>query len=81
MALHPFKKPKISKEYRLFHFEWELEFFFVEDRGKNVCLICRETIASNKRGNLERHYNKKHGDFTGIVGETRQIKFDQMKKV
>ena len=55
--------------------------FFVEDREKNICLICRDTVASNKRGNLERHYNTKHGkDFTSIVGDARQIKLDQMKK-
>ena len=81
MALHPSKKLKISKGNRLFHVDWELEFFFVEDREKNICLICRDTVASNKRGNLERHYNTKHGkDFTSIVGEARQIKLDQMKK-
>ena len=61
MALHPSKKLKISKGNRLFHVDWELEFFFVEDREKIICLICRDTVASNKRGNLERHYNTKHG--------------------
>ena len=52
-----------------------------KDRGKNIFLICRDTISSNKKGNLERNYTTKHGeDFAGIVGEARQIKLDQMKK-
>ena len=55
--------------------------FPVEDRGNNICLICRIKIASNKRGNLERHCITKHGkDFAGIVGEARKIKLNQMKK-
>ena len=53
----------------------------MEDRGKNICLICRDTLASYKRGNLERHYISKLGeDLIGIVGEAHHIELDQMKK-
>ena len=79
MALHRSRKLKISKGNILFNVDWELEFFFVQDRDKNICLKCRDTVDYNTRG--KRHYNTKHGeDFTSIVGEARQIKLDQMKK-
>ena len=55
--------------------------FLLPRTEKNICLICRDTVASNKRGNLERHYNTEHGgDYASIVGEAREIKLDQMKK-
>ncbi|KAI6660610.1 EPM2A-interacting protein 1-like [Oopsacas minuta] len=81
MASHPSSKLKIFKGNRLFNIDWEHEFFLVKDREKNKFLIYRDTIACNKRRNLDRYSNTKHGeDFTSDVSEARQIKLDQMKK-
>ena len=53
----------------------------MKDSGKYICLICRETIASAKKGNLERHYNSKHqSNFVGILGEARKTKLENLKK-
>ena len=81
MATSTSKKRKIEEENRSFKIEWEIKYFFVEDSGKYICLIYRETIASAKKGNLERHYNSKHqSNFVGILGEARKTKLDSLKR-
>ncbi|KAI6661857.1 General transcription factor II-I repeat domain-containing protein 2-like [Oopsacas minuta] len=81
MATSTSKKRKIQEENRSFKIEWEIKYFFVEDSGKFICLICRETIASAKKGNFERHYNTKHqSNFVGILGESRRTKLDNLKR-
>ena len=51
------KKP--PKTYH-FHKEWEEDYFFVEFKGKPICLICKDSVALSKKCNLERHYKQKH---------------------
>ena len=81
MATSTSKKRKIEEENWSFKIEWEIKFFFVEDGGIYICLICRETIASPKNGNLERYYNSKHqSNFVGILGEARKTKLDNLKR-
>ena len=81
MATSTSKKRKIEEENRSLKIEWEIKYFFVEDSGKYICLICRETIASAKKGNLERHYNSKHqSNFVGILGEARKTKLDNLER-
>ena len=81
MATSTSKKRKIEEENRSFRIEWEIKYFFVKDSGKYICPICRGTIASAKKGNLERHYNsKQQSNFVGILGEARKTKLDNLKK-
>ena len=81
MATSMSKKRKIEEQNRSFKIEWEIKYFFVKDSGKYICVICRETIASAKKGNLKRHYNSKHqSNFVGILGEARKTKLDNLKR-
>lgn len=59
MAEAPRKKPKIYH----FHPEWEEEFILTVVNDKCVCLLCNQTQALAKRGNLERHHNTNHQKF------------------
>jgi hypothetical protein len=43
------KKRKIDRENRKFNIEWELEYFFIENDGKLLCLICNESISTIKK--------------------------------
>ena len=52
MATSTSKKRKTEEENRSFKIEWEIKYFFVEDSGKYICLICRETIAYVKKRKL-----------------------------
>lgn len=54
---------KSAKTY-YFHPEWEEEFLFTF--VKCVCILCHQTQALSKRGNLERHYNTNHPKFKDI---------------
>lgn len=36
----PTLKRKISGENRIFQHKWEIEYFWSEVRGKDICLIC-----------------------------------------
>ena len=53
---------KKSKTYN-FHPEWEEEFLFTMVKDKCVCMLCHQTLALSKRGNLERHHNTNHDKF------------------
>lgn len=53
---------KKAKTYH-FHPEWEEEFIFTLVKEKCVCMLCHQTQALSKRGNLERHHNTNHPKF------------------
>jgi len=54
---------RVDSENREFKTEWTDSYAFVLPVGstKSLCLICNETVAIFKSGNLKRHYNSKHG--------------------
>ncbi len=56
------KKRKVDSENRAFNPEWTDSFMFILPTGstKPVCLICSETVALIKSGNVKRHYETKH---------------------
>uniref|UniRef100_A0A3Q3E7E7 SPIN-DOC-like zinc-finger domain-containing protein n=1 Tax=Labrus bergylta TaxID=56723 RepID=A0A3Q3E7E7_9LABR len=56
------EKTMKAKTYN-FHPEWEEEFIFTLVKDKCVCMLCHQTQALSKRGNLERHHNTNHQKF------------------
>ena len=66
MAEAPRKK---SKTYH-FHEEWEEEFMFTMVKDKCVCMLCHQTLALSKRGNLERHHNTNHDKFNSFPAKS-----------
>ena len=61
----PDKKLKVGSENRKFKTEWTDKYAFVLPVGstKPMCLICKETVALVKSGNVKRHYETKHAHF------------------
>ncbi|MBN3304818.1 SCND3 protein, partial [Amia calva] len=61
----PDKKRKVDSENREFKTERTDSYAFVLPVGstKPMCLICNETVAIVKSGNVKRHYDSKHGHF------------------
>lgn len=59
------KKRKVDSENRAFNQEWTDSYMFILPTGssKPVCLICSETVAIIKSGNVKRHYETKHKSF------------------
>uniref|UniRef100_A0A8C8SXX4 Uncharacterized protein n=1 Tax=Pelusios castaneus TaxID=367368 RepID=A0A8C8SXX4_9SAUR len=62
MQEEPGPSKKRAKTY-YYHPEWESEFLFTSVKDKSICLICYQSVALNKKGNLERHHNSMHAKF------------------
>nr|XP_032814298.1 general transcription factor II-I repeat domain-containing protein 2-like [Petromyzon marinus] len=54
------------------------EYFFIETKGKCVCVICNESVAVMKEYNVRRHYETKQQTFTSYTGAERREKVKQM---
>lgn len=47
------KKRKICDEHRFFYNSWVDLYFFVEHKGKPLCLISQKTVAVMKEYNIK----------------------------
>ncbi|TWW59917.1 Protein ZBED8 [Takifugu flavidus] len=74
------KKRKVDAECRLFQEKWTNDFFFVEIKGKSVCLVCGEALAVMKKANLERHYSTKHAKLDELKGQKRVDKVNALRR-
>jgi hypothetical protein len=55
-------------------------YFFIENKGKLLCLICQNTILSVKEYNVKRHYETENElKFETLTGDLRQIKINNFK--
>ena len=64
-CIKPDKKRKVDSKNREFKTKWTDKYAFVLPVGstKPMCLICNETVALVKSGNVKRHYETKHAHF------------------
>ncbi|KAK2847511.1 hypothetical protein Q5P01_010510 [Channa striata] len=73
------KKRKVDSEGRRFQERREVQYFFTENRGNCVCLICQETIALFKDFNIKRHYQTKHANtYDKLTGSDPAEKVKQL---
>ncbi|KAJ4946778.1 hypothetical protein JOQ06_008824 [Pogonophryne albipinna] len=59
------KQRKVDQENRECKEEWTEKYAFIlpQSSTKPMCLICTETVAIIKSGNVKRHYESKHSYF------------------
>ena len=50
--------------FRTLFYDWTEKFAFIEKENKPICLICNKELAQNKSGNIKRHYETKHINFS-----------------
>ncbi|CAK6438343.1 unnamed protein product [Pipistrellus nathusii] len=77
------KQRKTEDENREFKVEWTEAFAFTQNlNGLPTCLICQETLAHNKKSNVERHFTTKHVSFSVNypVGEARKKAVEELRK-
>jgi len=74
------KKIKIGDEDRVFQKEWKNSYYFVEISDKPVCFVCGKHVATNKKSNLEHHFDFFHGYLKKLTGQVRQDKIDFFKR-
>jgi hypothetical protein len=69
--LKPTKKRKVAHESRVFKEQWTHSPFFVQNKGKAVCLICKVIVSVFKECNIKRRYDARHKEkcdvFQGLV--------------
>ncbi|XP_045139323.1 general transcription factor II-I repeat domain-containing protein 2-like [Portunus trituberculatus] len=78
------KKRKVNSENHSFKDEWTDNYAFIlpAKSSKPVCLICSESIAVVKSGNVKCHYEMKHSNFEKNYPqntETHSRKVNQLK--
>lgn len=74
------RKRKIEEEKRVFNELWTELYFFIEFKGKPLCLICQKSISAVKEYNLKRHYDTEHkAKFDCLEGEIRKRKISTLK--
>ncbi|XP_054466301.1 histidine triad nucleotide-binding protein 2, mitochondrial isoform X2 [Anoplopoma fimbria] len=74
------KKRKVDAECRVFQEKWTNDFFFVEVKGKPVCLVCGGALAVMKKANVERHYSSKHAKLDELKGQMRLDKMNALRR-
>ena len=75
---------KVDSENRAFMDEWTEQYVFIlpAASSKPVCLICSETVAIIKGGNVKRHYETKHKYFEQtypLKSEVRARKINKLR--
>ncbi|CAI6353539.1 unnamed protein product [Macrosiphum euphorbiae] len=75
------KKRKIDSECRVFQHKWINQYFVIENKGKVMCLVCRELISVLKEYNIKRHYESKHKvKYDSLYGQLREIEVNKLQK-
>ena len=60
--------------------KWTDDYFFVEVKGRPVCLVFGETLAVMKNTNLELHYSTKHARLSELQETKRKDKIYTLKR-
>ena len=58
------KKRKYDYKNRSFNPDWEEYYAFTCQENKLLCLICLQILSQNKHGNVKRHHESNHKDFS-----------------
>src|SRR4029434_2055773 len=70
----PDKKRKVDFKNRKFKTEWTYAFVLPVGSTKPMCLICNETVALVKSGNVKRHYKTKHAHFEQKYRQNSEVR-------
>lgn len=72
------KKRKYVEENRQFQKEWIESFAFIDNHGSSLCLICKASISNYKVGNLRRHYEGTHAQFSIQYPSNSKLRTDKL---
>ena len=76
------KQRKVDQENREFKEEWTEKYAFIlpQSSTKPMCLICTETVAIIKSGNVKRHYESKHSYFERQYPQNTEVRTAKLTK-
>lgn len=72
------KKREIDAECRSFQGKWTNDNFFIEVKGKPVCLVCGDVLAVMKT-NFEHHYSSEHAKLSELGGQMHLDKINALQ--
>ncbi|XP_067124137.1 general transcription factor II-I repeat domain-containing protein 2A-like [Centruroides vittatus] len=72
------KKRKYEQENKSFNNEWEENFFFIDNNGKALCVICNSTVKNYKASNLRQHYETNHPQFSNQYPPNSKLRSDKL---
>ena len=74
------RKRTLQEERRVFHEEWELQFYVAAVKDKMMCLLCNSMITTVKKYNANQHYTTyKNHKYVALEGEARKEALKKMK--
>ena len=50
---------RLIKKNEFLKINGQIYIFFVEQKGKPICLICNDSVSGNEESNLKRHHELK----------------------
>ena len=71
------KKRKYEQENRSFNNEWE-NFFFIDNNGKALRVVCNSTVKNYKASNLRGHYETNHCLFSNQYPPNSKLTSDKL---
>ncbi|KAK1342070.1 hypothetical protein QTO34_016823 [Cnephaeus nilssonii] len=74
------QKRKVDAECRSFQEKCTNDYFFVDVKGKPVCLVCGDALAVMKTANLERHHSSKHANLSELGGQMHLDKTSALQR-
>ena len=63
-----------------FQKKWTDDYFFVEVKGRPVCLVCGDSLAVMIKTNLGRCYSTTHARLSELQGQLRKDKLNALKQ-
>ena len=72
------KKRKFEQENISFNNEWEENFFFIDNNGKALCVICNSMVKNYKASNLCRHDKTNHPQFSNQYPPNSKLRLDKL---
>ena len=77
------KQRKVDQENREFKEEWTEKYAFIlpQSSTKPMCLICTETVAIIKSGNVKRHDESKHSYFERQYPQNTEVRTAKLTKL
>ncbi|XP_003739976.1 EPM2A-interacting protein 1-like [Galendromus occidentalis] len=67
-------KRSVAEEKRKFNPDWTQNYFFVEEDGEPLCLVCKSVLSVLKGYNLRRHYETKHSQEQSLSVSERSVR-------
>lgn len=75
------KERKVDGENCQFQDNWLENYYFIQNKGLIVCLLCNESVSVNKKYNSRRHFTSRPADHQKNYGQLQEDEIQKLKKL